>query len=283
MSKFSGLLLKALEDTLVAKYVAGGIMQLPVRADSGWLTRPDMVLARTDYTGELTFKDRTFSLHPGDAYCAPAGILNRRRLLGDRPGTTYWSHTRLTVLNGIDLFAFLQVPVIIKGPPAKQIGQLNTALAALTGQPGLSAKELLQKKLLLYDLFNTIAAISTERPDSLATLAKAERLEPAIACLSREPSETSDIQLLARTCHLSAHRFAVLFKEIFNESPGRYILNLRLRRAQRLLLSTSLSIGEIAAETGFNDVFHFSKIFKQKCGSSPRFYRAQAVQGEHVS
>jgi transcriptional regulator GlxA family with amidase domain len=46
-----------------------------------------------------------------------------------------------------------------------------------------------------------------------------------------------------------------------------------MRLARNLLANTSMRIGEIAAETGFNDMFHFSRIFKKRFGKSPVAYR----------
>lgn len=53
------------------------------------------------------------------------------------------------------------------------------------------------------------------------------------------------------------------------KSLYQYIINYRISKAIDLLSNTSLSVNAIAIETGFKDVHHFSKIFKQKTGMPP--------------
>jgi AraC-like DNA-binding protein len=68
------------------------------------------------------------------------------------------------------------------------------------------------------------------------------------------------------------------FKTLTGESPNQYQLNLRLNKAKELLTSTSLSISEIAFQTGFESVSYLSKIFKKKNNISPKFYRQRAIK-----
>ena len=51
--------------------------------------------------------------------------------------------------------------------------------------------------------------------------------------------------------------------------------------AKKLLLSTSLSVGEIADKTGFSYVTYFSQAFKKETGISPIEYRAHYSSSEH--
>lgn len=69
------------------------------------------------------------------------------------------------------------------------------------------------------------------------------------------------------------------FKTLTGESPNQYQLNLRLNKVKDLLTSTSLSISEIAFQTGFESVSYLSKIFKKKNKISPKFYRQRALNG----
>lgn len=54
-----------------------------------------------------------------------------------------------------------------------------------------------------------------------------------------------------------------------------YILNIRLQEASRLLLTSNLSITEIAINCGFNNCSYFTKEFRIKTGSSPSTYRRE--------
>ena len=52
-----------------------------------------------------------------------------------------------------------------------------------------------------------------------------------------------------------------------------YVSRIRVEAAKEMLLESPLSIAEIAARTGFQDGFYFSKKFKQLTGMTPRQYR----------
>lgn len=69
---------------------------------------------------------------------------------------------------------------------------------------------------------------------------------------------------------------AYLRNLFYNEngmSPQEYLINLRLRRAEFLLMNNEYSITEVAMAVGYNDVLQFSRIFKKHNGVSPTDYR----------
>jgi YesN/AraC family two-component response regulator len=59
---------------------------------------------------------------------------------------------------------------------------------------------------------------------------------------------------------------------------GRWIIELRLRRAQRLLLETPTPIHEIAAAVGYPDRSHFARTFRQHVGETPQLWRQRELQ-----
>ena len=73
--------------------------------------------------------------------------------------------------------------------------------------------------------------------------------------------EDHSIDDLATLCNLSTSSFKRKFKEVFEESPKRYIKRKRLEKAADLLRHGQLRITEICYDCGFNDITHFSKIF----------------------
>jgi AraC-like DNA-binding protein len=63
------------------------------------------------------------------------------------------------------------------------------------------------------------------------------------------------------------------FQKNYNDTPANYIRTKRLNEAQKLLQISTLSISEICYQVGFNDLSHFSKVFKKGIGISPIEYR----------
>ncbi len=66
-----------------------------------------------------------------------------------------------------------------------------------------------------------------------------------------------------------------IFKECCDESVWDYVVQLRLAHAERLLLSSELSILDVAVESGFGSSTRFYEAFRRARGISPRRYREQ--------
>jgi len=72
------------------------------------------------------------------------------------------------------------------------------------------------------------------------------------------------------------------FQKNYHDSPANYIKTKRLNKAQKLLRISTLSITEICYQVGFNNLSHFSRVFKKHIGTSPAEYRNKisAAQNE---
>jgi AraC family transcriptional regulator, exoenzyme S synthesis regulatory protein ExsA len=63
------------------------------------------------------------------------------------------------------------------------------------------------------------------------------------------------------------------FKDVYNTPPLQWIRNRRLDRARELLTHSPLSVTDICFTTGFENVAHFSKVFKERFGISPSLFK----------
>jgi AraC-like DNA-binding protein len=106
------------------------------------------------------------------------------------------------------------------------------------------------------------------------------RLDWMNAYLQLNLSSNLSLEQMAKRANLSTSRFRTLFKEEFGISPHQYLLQLRLNHAIYLLEQTSNSIENIAEYSGFSDIHHFSKAFKNTMGHSPNQYRAKLKSNE---
>ncbi len=77
----------------------------------------------------------------------------------------------------------------------------------------------------------------------------------------------------ARLCHRSLSSFKREFQASFQMSPGKWLLGKRLDYAAALFRSSKRNVTEIAFDSGFEDVSHFSRAFKARFGVSPVAYR----------
>jgi transcriptional regulator GlxA family with amidase domain len=77
---------------------------------------------------------------------------------------------------------------------------------------------------------------------------------------------------LIREFDVSRTHFFRIFKEQTGQSPYKYHLQLKLRRAGEMLRDSDLTVKQIAMALGFRNPYHFSRLFRAKTGASPRAY-----------
>jgi AraC-like DNA-binding protein len=80
----------------------------------------------------------------------------------------------------------------------------------------------------------------------------------------------------ARIAQRSVGTFKREFQEYYRTTPGRWLTQKRLEYAKDLLEASKKNVSEIAYESGFENISHFSRIFKVKYGFSPLQYRKKA-------
>lgn len=81
------------------------------------------------------------------------------------------------------------------------------------------------------------------------------------------------IEKLVEISKISSKYFETLFSKEFNMSPKEYVTSLKMERAKELLSSEKSTVGDVAFQLGYSDIYHFSKIFKNKTGQSPSEYK----------
>lgn len=87
------------------------------------------------------------------------------------------------------------------------------------------------------------------------------------------------VSRLAAACNMSAEYFRKLYKAEYGISPYTAILEKRLGKAKGLLESGYFSVQQVAEESGFSNVKHFSTAFRKKIGRTPSEYK-QSLQKE---
>ncbi|MGC4043908.1 MAG: AraC family transcriptional regulator [Armatimonas sp.] len=88
---------------------------------------------------------------------------------------------------------------------------------------------------------------------------------------------------LAERVGLHPHSFSQSFRRFYGRTPGQFLRDLRLRRAQALLLSTEAPLDSIAIDCGFADAVHLSHLFKKQFGFSPGKWRKSVFQTRNSS
>ncbi len=102
-------------------------------------------------------------------------------------------------------------------------------------------------------------------------------LEKALSAIAAKLPDSVPVPELAKIAGMSESGFAHRFKAATGATPLQYSLQLRLERAESLLLRTPMTVKEAASETGFEDPFYFSRLFKKRNGASPASWRSSRL------
>lgn len=81
------------------------------------------------------------------------------------------------------------------------------------------------------------------------------------------------IDQFARMAHRSVSAFKKEFSDYYHTTPGKWLTQKRLEHAKSLLETSRRSVSEVAFNSGFENLSHFSRIFKEKYGTSPLQYQ----------
>ena len=101
----------------------------------------------------------------------------------------------------------------------------------------------------------------------------AEQVEKMRELLESDLVNATTVEAASHLCGMSTSRMRLLFSQSFGLSPKQYQLRARIRRAQELLMESSMSVTEIAEAAGFDSINAFSRQFRRMTGYSPRTWR----------
>ena len=170
--------------------------------------------------------------------------------------------------------------IINRRSPVLQVGLDETVFAtfrrawnlAECNPPGLQP---LLASAAIEILAATMAARSTERQTDVGPIVR-----QAVVILKSRSQEVVDMESLAQSLGVGYDRFRHLFHTETGMGPYQYHLRLRIGRAQELLRTTTMTIKTVAESLGFDDPYHFSKIFKEKTGYSPAQWRGRQASSD---
>lgn len=116
-------------------------------------------------------------------------------------------------------------------------------------------------------------AEAIDDPRSVSPALPGFRLRQITAAMEANLAEGFSLDELAAQAQLSKFHFSRLFKQATGLSPSRYLLDLRLKTARRLLRETDRSIIEIALDIGYRNPGRFAQLFRRELGITPSEYR----------
>ncbi|WP_280453226.1 AraC family transcriptional regulator [Nocardia cyriacigeorgica] len=98
----------------------------------------------------------------------------------------------------------------------------------------------------------------------------------AVAAMHADPGREWTVEALARVALASRSGFAARFQAATGLTPGRYLTQLRVERAQRFLAEQDASVGAVARRLGYRSETAFGRAFRRHTGRTPSELRRAA-------
>ncbi|MCR5331961.1 MAG: AraC family transcriptional regulator [Lachnospiraceae bacterium] len=118
---------------------------------------------------------------------------------------------------------------------------------------------------------------------SFESINKNEIVTKIIDYFGEHYSEKISLDIISENMYVSPFYISKIFKSVTGDTPIRHLINVRLDRARELLCGENgMSIAEIAASVGYDDAYHFSKLFKKRFGVSPSKIRTGYGENESL-
>jgi len=169
-------------------------------------------------------------------------------------------------------------PMVLRPSPdiAGRIDLLCEWLAGIAGMPDRMAEAQRVLELILVLLAGVVRAGDAVLP---AAPGQPNQLQQVLALIYADPRGAPTLTEAARLLNLSESYFSRLFKARIGMGYAAYVQRHRLNVAAQLLLSGTLQVSQIAYAVGFASAAHFSSIFTQRFGLTPRACRLRAGVG----
>ena len=217
--------------------------------------------------GELVVDGQIYHPQPGELFLMPAGVKQSYYAINDNCYVKYWCHFTAQS-SGVRLFDAIRTPLCVRPENPERLTQNFRELVDSVEKPD-EVSRLRGKAALLEILAAYLSAAGMEFSEGFP----ADQLTRLTAYITAHLSGEITLEDLAAIVHFHPNYFISFFKKYFGMPPLKYVAEARLEKAKRLLKATDESVAQVAEQTGFHDLYHFSKRFKAYTGFSPSDFR----------
>ena len=234
----------------------------------------DHLMLCVDGHGFADIDGRRAHLQQGELLIIPRNRPHTYWAADDSPWSIYWIH-----FLGDDANYYVEripqpgLPVPVDADAiAEAIRLFRDCLKAL--KDGFGTRNLIYTAQTAQHILSLLLFRNRSMPEERRIAQHKRRLESALEMMQNRLNTPLRLEDFADTAGMSVSHFSDLFRSQTGQSPMAYFINLRVRRACRLLDHSDLPVKSIAADVGYRDPYYFSRVFKRAMGISPDKYRA---------
>ena len=152
------------------------------------------------------------------------------------------------------------------------LANYKDSINILLDNPELADEAMIKTKLKEFVLLISKSQGAPSQLDFLAAMFK-PNFSDFKTIVHKNIYSSLSLNELASLCHMSTSSFKRKFKEVFDQSPKKYIALKKAEKAAVMLRSKHLRISDIAFASGFETIATFNRNFKSQFGKSPSEYR----------
>ena len=161
------------------------------------------------------------------------------------------------------------------GPAADWV-RANVEFAAqqtTMGGPGFGQMSSRLPELLLIEVLRLHLSTAPASTHGLVAALRDPVLRHALARIHAAPDTKWSVPSLAAAASVSRSVLDERFRTVLGLSPMRYVAQWRMHAARDLLLSSDLTVSQVARRVGYDADEAFSRAFKREYGASPALWR----------
>jgi len=160
--------------------------------------------------------------------------------------------------------------------PAQLLNRINSFIAeASVSQAGKDAILHAISIEICHLLLRQVFEIDCEH-----AISQRSEIDNAVEFINTNIDKKLSVQSIAESACMSATHFSRVFKKEMGLTVNDFILEKRLSKAKRMLISENISFTEISETCGFNSLSYFSSVFQKKYRISPSKYLEAMKNGQ---
>lgn len=216
---------------------------------------------------------------PGGIHLVPGGLDFGVRLMGAL--STLHVYVRRSVIEEVAADLFEGDPARVEIPP--QFLEPDAALQALLSAIRVALEEDTYGTSLYVDYLSRAIASQLIRQHSGQRIRQMPGLGPighigpvvaeVIEYMRANLASTISLEDIAAAVNRSPSHVARQFRSSLGIPPHQYLLVLRIKEAQQMLVATDDPIAQIALACGFSHQEHLTRLFRRWCSTTPATFR----------
>lgn len=127
--------------------------------------------------------------------------------------------------------------------------------------------EMLSRQILQFQADQDTEAIPFQNRKS-----DVEKVKQAVRIIKKELNRNFSVNYLAKEVGTNVNKLQEAFKYTLGLTVNKYMQQVKLEAAKKLLMTTDHNISQIVSMIGLNNRSYFSKVFKEKYGVSPKYF-----------